>query len=1586
MIPTHYEQFPDRHQSDEKAVNQILVAMELDTRRVALMALGEWQKLGIDDASLGDLAAELQSPTWGTFNRLLMLLGELGARHDKIIVGRLREIITMSRTPVDTSHLAELSAMAGAECGTAPFVQSIVSLLITVRSRIEFSAPADAQWWKRARESIAAVLPYVSPLLSISVGDGEQPTPWVFKDHGQTWVYSGPAPDFSAIYVSDKGEIRQQPESSPQLVSALGALLGKQITQDCDYQRLLSTLKPAEIHGVLLGDFLVGAPVGEGGFGTVHVGRQLSTGRKVAIKLLKDGRPPEIKARFRKEAAYLARFNHPGIVSVLAYGEDRWIAPKAAAAELTGQPWYAQFVNSAPVKTYIAMEWIDGRTLEGVYQQSLSEPVRMPSPRNLAEWFMQAADALRTVHDGGLVHRDIKPSNLMVLHDGSTIKVMDFGVARATEESRSFVTEAGKVLGTVLYMSPEQLRADEADALIGPATDVYSLCATFYELFTRHRLYESGNPQVVTSMKLNRQAPLPPRRHAKHLEWAMDVILSGGLEHDLDRRYRTMDSLCQDLNRFLNDRPILYRRPRWSRRMLLAYRRNKAVANLSAAIVAIVLTMVVHWWRLPGTLSLQVDPADAQVFVAGRQVPVGTTGSLELSPGEYHIDVKRTDFDSEWRDVYIRRGRLTPASPIRLRHQHGSLSVNSAPANAWVYVRSVADAGNSIDIPYGAPLKDLKLDTGEYELRVSAPNHFDVLRRVAISKSSSTYANVPLESASVWSYSSAKVQSGMAIIPDTDGDGIPEIIQNEADAFRILSGGTGKPIDTIELGDNTRRTFHRLDDDSGPGGTLVAGEDGELIGGNKRLIVSVIQPQNHERPLVCTWQGPVANYEQPDSVSIIAAADPSHAGKSLIAAAGRSGEIFLLDASSIVHPDPLIPAALASIARLVISEQPLQQAPFIASIQDGKASAMFFAMWVGDPNRRITIEQHLVVGAIGIADGKMLWHEDIGHVDGKILRRFRTGATPQLLWWKDGILKFLEPETGKHTAELKLPPGLAIPHGTLPFFADLEGGGIRDLVLPMTTTGQRMTAIRLVDGTVRWQITDAAEYQPSGANGELMHWPDGELMIVSGRGLSAVNPKTAEVRWTVPGTVVPGGVLVGDFRNDRNKEVFVTMQDQGLLCLDHLGRVLWVDRIDRDRLPMALIPSPDNDGSNAIIIHQHAVMYGAIRGPRRLPIWSQTALAPLQATPIVADLNHDGKLEVLQLGRWPGGDNLRAFDGKSGQLLWSFHSPSAVNSAPAVIDWNHDGKLNVVIYTSCGNALLGLFVLRGSDGAVVKEFSFGENSSVFGSPVVGSLSTGVPFAVFERYDCNDIVAVDLNNGKMLWPPVVCQFDHGNTGNFGTAQLAPSEDGKSPVIIAPSTDGSLYALDSDTGKQIWRKPLSPRGARSQPIITQVAGKQAVIGVDDVGEIYIADVRTGQTIGDRDALKIPGATAPAGHPIVVVENQKRLLVAPLGDAGVACFDLESKKLLWNFCPAGGVVASPAILREKDGRISGLVIASESGEITSADVENGTPLWHFASGSGIQADPVIADLQQDGSLNLLTADNSGNLTANRLPAQSH
>ena len=189
---------------------------------------------------------------------------------------------------------------------------------------------------------------------------------------------------------------------------------------------MLSKLAPEEIRGVLLGDFLLGPPVAQGGFAVVHKGYQLSTQRKAALKVFPDALTESKRALMRKEAAHLGAFNTPEIVRLIGLYENvPWVMP--ADISLSAEPWFRTYKKTSPFKTFLAMEWVDGEKLDDLYRRPAAAAPAIPV---LVEWFATAAEALAKVHahPGGLIHRDVTPNNLMVTVNGQ-LKLMDFGIA-----------------------------------------------------------------------------------------------------------------------------------------------------------------------------------------------------------------------------------------------------------------------------------------------------------------------------------------------------------------------------------------------------------------------------------------------------------------------------------------------------------------------------------------------------------------------------------------------------------------------------------------------------------------------------------------------------------------------------------------------------------------------------------------------------------------------------------------------------------------------------------------------------------------------------------------------------------------------------------------------------------------------------------------------------------------------------------------------------------------------------------------------------------------------------------------------------
>ncbi len=260
------------------------------------------------------------------------------------------------------------------------------------------------------------------------------------------------------------------------------------------------------------GRYRIQRKLGAGGMADVYLAEDQELGRRVAIKILnsRHGNDDQFIERFRREAKNAAALNHPNIVSIYDRGE----------AEDT---------------YYIAMEFLDGRTLKELIIGRGAAPVNVA-----IEYARQILSALRFAHRHGIVHRDIKPHNVLVDGEGR-VKVTDFGIARA---GTSQMTEAGSIVGTAQYLSPEQAKGGEVD----PRSDLYSLGIVLYELLTGKTPFDGETP-VEIAMKHLSATPKPPSKLRPDIPPELDMVVLRALAKNPDDRYQSADEMEADLER-----------------------------------------------------------------------------------------------------------------------------------------------------------------------------------------------------------------------------------------------------------------------------------------------------------------------------------------------------------------------------------------------------------------------------------------------------------------------------------------------------------------------------------------------------------------------------------------------------------------------------------------------------------------------------------------------------------------------------------------------------------------------------------------------------------------------------------------------------------------------------------------------------------------------------------------------------------------------------------------------------------------------------------------------------------------------------
>jgi len=320
-------------------------------------------------------------------------------------------------------------------------------------------------------------------------------------------------------------------------------------------------------HPEAIGDYRILSLIGEGGMGSVYLAEQENPHRMVALKVIRPGfANAAVLRRFEQEGHVLGRLQHPGIAQIYEAGTaDSGIGP---------QP-------------YFAMEFIEGQPLvEFAERRHLNLRARL-------ELIAKVCDAVNHAHQRGIIHRDLKPGNIIVDETGQP-KILDFGVARITdcdvEATRQ--TDMGQLLGTLNYMSPEQVLANPLELDI--RSDVYALGVIAYELLAGKLPYDTNRKalhEVVRAIREEDPAPLSSINRIYRGD--VQTIVAKALEKDKTRRYGSPAQMADDIRRYLDDRPIVARAPSTSYQLRKFARRHRSLVAGTAAVFLVLIAGVI---------------------------------------------------------------------------------------------------------------------------------------------------------------------------------------------------------------------------------------------------------------------------------------------------------------------------------------------------------------------------------------------------------------------------------------------------------------------------------------------------------------------------------------------------------------------------------------------------------------------------------------------------------------------------------------------------------------------------------------------------------------------------------------------------------------------------------------------------------------------------------------------------------------------------------------------------------------------------------------------------------------------------------
>ncbi|MFT7462087.1 MAG: tetratricopeptide (TPR) repeat protein/tRNA A-37 threonylcarbamoyl transferase component Bud32 [Pseudohongiellaceae bacterium] len=588
-----------------------------------------------------------------------------------------------------------------------------------------------------------------------------------------------------------------------------------------------------------IGPFRIVRIIASGGMGTVYEAEQERPRRTVALKVMGWGINSEpSRKRFALEAEALARLRHPGIAQMYAA-----VLPED---DLRAVP-------------YIVMEHVpQARPItQFVEQRSLSRIDRLTL-------FTEVCDAVHHGHQRGVIHRDLKPANILVNTEGRP-KIIDFGVARLSDRHDAQVsnqTVAGQIIGTISYMSPEQVLADPSD--LDTRADVYALGMLLYELLAGRPPYEVNGLSVPEAVKvITDHDPIPLGTLHKRLKGDLEIITAKALAKDRDQRYVSASALAGDLRRFLGGLTIAARRPSLGYQLTRFAQRNRVLVGAAVVVVCALLAST----TMSATAARQAQDAERQsnASEAAALVALQAAREAKLAEEQAHGATARSFHKLQLTYEFYNRHVLTPADKSAMDGQELTLRQTLDRA-----VDKIADVGDSeVRATLLAGFGDVYLSLADYQTAQPLLDRALTLRRELASLAPST--TDPILCREVFLLARAEKGLGHQQLAEElldealscsrqhygpESDRVAKILQAQAQ----LQQGQGELEDALKLMEEARRILgqnHPEDDPTFARAQLLyfgmlrfVNTDANVLGALQNMLQIELQREIVDRPFV----------------------------------------------------------------------------------------------------------------------------------------------------------------------------------------------------------------------------------------------------------------------------------------------------------------------------------------------------------------------------------------------------------------------------------------------------------------------------------------------------------------------------------------------------------------------------------------------------------------------------------------------------------------------------------------------------------------------------------------------------------------